>query len=207
LQQYHETVAEQHTPLEQRAGVLEKISDDVFDIVLKQQPAALGFAMRWKKFWPAYLAWANQREAEGWHFIEGEQEKQVTMALSDTTVKLVGRLDRVDRHQDGRLAVIDYKTSNKGTLKKKLSGFEDHQLAFYGLLCEIKPAEAAYMAVDSDKPEYLIAEPYEDWCERLAARLREDINNIRRGAPLPAFGVSDSCAQCEAGGLCRKGAW
>lgn len=207
LQQYHETVAEQHTPLEQRAGVLEKISEEVFDIVLKQQPAALGFAMRWKKFWPAYLTWANQREAEGWHFIEGEQEKRVTVALSDTMVNLVGRLDRVDRHRDGRLAVIDYKTSNKGTLKKKLSGFEDHQLAFYGLLCEIKPAEAAYMAVDSDKPEYLLAEPYDDWCEQLAARLREDINNIRRGVPLPAFGVSDSCAQCEAGGLCRKGAW
>ena len=71
LQRYHEAVAEQHTPLEQRAGVLEKISGEVFDTVLKQQPAALGFAMRWKKFWPAYLAWANQREAEGWQFIEG----------------------------------------------------------------------------------------------------------------------------------------
>ncbi|MFM8467197.1 MAG: PD-(D/E)XK nuclease family protein, partial [Oxalobacteraceae bacterium] len=207
LQQYHETIAEQHTPLAQRAAVLEKISDEVFDTVLKQQPAALGFAMRWKKFWPAYLDWANQREAEGWQFIEGEQEKQVSLALPNTMLTLIGRLDRVDRHQDGRLAVIDYKTSNKAALKKKLSGAEDHQLAFYGLLCEIKPAEAAYMALDSDKPEYLRAEPYDDWCEQLAGRLREDLDNICRDIPLPAFGVSASCERCEMGGLCRKGAW
>ena len=207
LQRYHETVAEQHTPLEQRAGLMQNISEEVFDTVLKRQPAALGYAMRWKKYWPAYLEWANQREAEGWLFTEGEQERQITLELSDTQLTLVGRLDRVDRHQDGRLAVIDYKTSNKSSLKKKLSGFEDHQLAFYGLLCAPRPAEAAYLAVDTDKPEYLRAEPYEDWCDQLAGRLREDFDNIRRGALLPASGASGSCEHCDAVGLCRKGAW
>ncbi len=207
VQRYHETVAEQSTPLDQRAALLEKISDEVFDAVLDRQPAALGYAMRWKKYQSAYLDWANRREAEGWRFADGEQERKVTLDLSHTQIHLIGRLDRIDRHEDGRLAVLDYKTSDKSALKKKLTGFEDHQLAFYGLLLSPAPAEAAYVAIDTDKPESLAAEPYDDWREKLAQRLRRDFDDIHRGEPLPASGASGSCEHCDARGLCRKGAW
>lgn len=207
LQRYHETVSAQNTPLAQRAALLATLSDEVFDAVLGHQPAALGYAMRWKKFQPAYLSWANQREAEGWRFAEGEQERKVTLDLSAAQLSLIGRLDRVDRHEDGRLAVIDYKTSDKSALKKRLTGFEDHQLAFYGLLLSPAPAEAAYVAIDTDKTEYLTAEPYDDWREQLAGRLRADLDDIHRGEPLPASGVSGSCGYCDMRGLCRKGAW
>ncbi len=127
--------------------------------------------------------------------------------LSDTQLTLIGRLDRVDRHEDGRLAVIDYKTSDKSSLKRKLNGFEDQQLPFYGLLLSPAPAEAAYVAIDTDKTEYLAAEPYEAWTEALSERLRKDLGAIHRGEPLPASGVSDTCEYCDARGLCRKGAW
>ena len=207
LQRYHETIAGQPTPTEQRAVLLENLSEQVFEAVLKQQPAALGYAVRWKKYQSAYLQWANDREAGGWHFAYGEQERKVTLELSGTQLSLTGRLDRVDRHQDGRLAVIDYKTSDKSALRKKLQGFEDHQLAFYGLLLSPAPAEAAYVAIDTDKPEYLAAEPYDDWRETLAQRLRHDLDAIHQGEPLPASGISRSCMHCDARGLCRKGAW
>lgn len=207
LQRYHETVAEQRTPPDQRAALLENISNEVFDAVLDRQPAALGFAMRWKKHQPAYLAWAHEREADGWRFAESEQERKVTLDLSATQISLTGRLDRVDCHEDGRLAVIDYKTSDKSALKRRLAGVEDHQLAFYGLLLSPAPAEAAYVAIDTDKPEYLAAEPFDDWREQLAVRLREDFDSIHRGEPLPASGISGTCAYCDARGLCRKGTW
>ncbi len=187
--------------------MLEKISDEVLNAVLAQQPAALGYAMRWKKYQAAYLAWANEREASGWRFSDGEQERKVTLDLSDTQLTLIGRIDRVDRHEDGRVAVLDYKTSDKAALKKRLAGVEDHQLAFYGLLLSPTPAEAAYVAIDTDKPEYLVAEPYDDWREKLVERVQKDLDAIHQGEPLPAVGNSASCRYCDARGLCRKGTW
>ena len=207
LQRYHQTVSEQNTPPDQRAALLEKISDEVFDAVLEHQPAALGYAMRWKKHRKAYLDWAHQREADGWRFVDGEQERKVTLELAHTQISLIGRLDRIDRHEDGRLAVLDYKTSDKSALRKRMAGVEDHQLAFYGLLLSTAPAEAAYVAIDTDKPESLAAGPYEDWCEKLAERLHQDLNDIHRGEPLHASGVSGTCEHCDARGMCRKGAW
>ena len=207
LQRYHETVAEQGTPVEQRAALMDIISDEVFAAALERQPAALGYAMRWKKHAPAYVEWANTREAEGWRFAFGEQERKVTLDIAGQSLTLMGRLDRLDKHDDGRLAVIDYKTADKGALKKKLASLDDHQLAFYGLLMSPRPAEAAYVAIDSDKTEALTAEPYDEWCDALEQRLVQDLEGIARGEPLPASGVSSSCQYCDARGVCRKGAW
>lgn len=207
LQRYHEALTEQHTAPAERVVLMAKISDDVFDTVLGKQPAALGYAMRWKKHRTAYVQWANARESEGWQFALGEQEKKVTLNFVSGSMTLIGRLDRLDKHEDGRLAVLDYKTSEKGSLKKRLAGFEDHQLAFYGLLTSPRPAEASYVAIDSEKTEHFTAEPYQTWCESLEQRLKQDLDSIARGAALPASGAASSCEHCDARGLCRKGAW
>ncbi len=207
LQRYHEAVTEHAPPAAQRADLLARISDEVFDAALAEQPAALGYALRWKTFQPAYLKWANAREAEGWRFAFGEQERKRTLEVAGQPITLMGRLDRLDTHDDGRLAVIDYKTSDKGALKKRLASRDDHQLAFYGLLLAPRPAEAAYVAIDTDRPEALTAEPYDDWCESLEQRLSDDLAGIAGGQPLPASGISASCQYCDARGLCRKGAW
>lgn len=57
------------------------------------------------------LAWAgeqvHQREAEGWHAIAAEAAGELTLPNGIT---ITGRADRVDRHENGGLAVIDYKT-------------------------------------------------------------------------------------------------
>jgi ATP-dependent helicase/nuclease subunit B len=63
----------------------------------------------------ARLQAAAQRQAEwrrqGWQIVA--VEKDFSMSLSGLTIK--GRIDRIDRHEDGRWCVIDYKTTDTST--------------------------------------------------------------------------------------------
>jgi ATP-dependent helicase/nuclease subunit B len=63
----------------------------------------------------ARLQAAARRQAEwrqqGWQIVA--VEKDFSMSLSGLTVK--GRIDRIDRHEDGRWCVIDYKTTDHFT--------------------------------------------------------------------------------------------
>ncbi len=49
----------------------------------------------------------EQREL-GWHVVEVEKELNQTLTLAGLPVHM--RVDRIDRHEDGRVRVIDYKT-------------------------------------------------------------------------------------------------
>jgi ATP-dependent helicase/nuclease subunit B len=138
LLQYHQTVAQQQTPVEERAGLLERISEHVFDQVLLHEPAALPYLARWQKQIPAYLDWANAHQEAGWTFAFGERQRERVLSWGDGEIQLKGRLDRVDQNADGDWMVLDYKTTDKGKLKRKLAQREDHQLTFYGLLLEQK---------------------------------------------------------------------
>lgn len=55
---------------------------------------------------------AEQRK-EGWHIVEVETELNGVIQLAGLPVHM--KVDRIDRHDDGRMRVIDYKTGNKGT--------------------------------------------------------------------------------------------
>ena len=49
LLQYHEIVAQQQTPVHERAALLERLSEEVFENILTHQPAALPYLARWRK--------------------------------------------------------------------------------------------------------------------------------------------------------------
>ncbi len=207
LLQYHETVAQQSTHVDQRLALLEQLSSDVFDQVLLHEPAALPYLVRWRKQIPGYLAWANAHEEAGWTFAFGERQSERTLSWEGGDIRLKGRLDRVDQHAEGQWMVLDYKTTDKGRLKRKLTEREDHQLSFYGLLSEQEVTSAAYVAIDADKPDAILAEPYEAWRDALETRLKMDLKNIADGSTLPATGVGSTCDWCDVRGLCRKGNW
>ena len=207
LLQYHETVAQQQTPVEERADLLERISVHVFDHVLLHEPAALPYLARWRKQIPAYLDWANAHQEAGWTFAFGERQRERVLSWGDGEIRLKGRLDRVDQNADGDWMVLDYKTTDKGKLKRKLAQREDHQLTFYGLLLEQKVSAAAYVAIDADKPDAIPAEPYNIWRDALEQQLKMDFKNIANGNALPASGTGSTCDWCDARGLCRKGSW
>lgn len=232
LKTYHDQLLIVKMPLDaDRVGLLQTISDAWFARVLRHSPAALGYSMRWRKVIPAYVEWANQREADGWKFAFGEVWAEAQIHWQDGAILLRGRIDRIDEreldHGAVERAVLDYKTKNKSSLRARLKNFEDHQLAFYGLLQAkievegdtetkdavvqmLEPVDTAHyvaLELEREKTGDVEAEDYTRWKQELEIAIRKNMQAIQHGAGLPAQGIESVCQYCDVRGLCRKGAW
>ncbi|MFM7561403.1 MAG: RecB family exonuclease, partial [Planctomycetota bacterium] len=105
-----------------------------------------------------------QHRAEGWEIIAVEKMAEYTWPSTIKPFLITGRIDRVDRHKDGRLAVWDYKTSDKGTKvnpahRDGSGSWVDLQLPLYRYLIENVPevgAEAAQAQRDSLQLGYVL---------------------------------------------------
>lgn len=206
---YHETIRDQKIGIGERDTLLWKISAKIFDDALDKNGAALGYYVRWQKAIPAYLAWANERETQGWHFIIGERWFEKPLEWEDGGIILHGRVDRIDQNEAGELAVLDYKTKNVQSLRDKLKLGEDHQLAFYGMLPDAPVEHAHYIALEPIKDKMGDAEAarYVEWKQALGAQIAINMRAVSQGAVLPAAGIETICQYCDMRGLCRKGAW
>ncbi|MBY0572246.1 MAG: PD-(D/E)XK nuclease family protein, partial [Undibacterium sp.] len=213
LKTYHDQVKAENLPLgEQRLALLTKISDTLFQRILKHTPAALGYSVRWAQVMPAYLEWANAREAQGWQFEIGEAWAETQLSWSDGAITLRGRIDRLDkRDQDGGVEyeVLDYKTKKQRELKNRLKTFEDHQLPFYGLLAQSQAEQASYVALELEKEKLgdARADNFDEWKNQLEQSIKQTLQAIQHDAALPANGIESVCQYCDMRGLCRKGAW
>ena len=209
LAAYHDAVSTRDTPLDQRRQLLAELSAQIFDKELRRNAAALGYYTRWQKVMPAYLDWANQREALGWQFVIGELQMERVLNWPGGDIRLHGRVDRIDQNQDGERAVLDYKTAAQPALSSRLKKGEDHQLAFYGLLADARLSAGHYVALELTREKIgdVAAPDYPEWQEALERRIGEQIQAIGNGAPLPANGIESVCRFCDMRGLCRKGAW
>ena len=207
LKLYHDTVREQSVPVSEREACMVNVSDTVFNEVLQKNPAALGYQSRWRKIMNAYVAWANTHEADGWRFGFGEQWQERLLSWDGGSVMLVGQIDRIDVHDNGERLVLDYKSSKKDKLDNRLKTRADHQLPFYGLLLEPRPAAAAYVAIDDEKPALAEADDYATWRAGLQSQIIANWQAMSAGASLPASGTRKNCERCDVRGLCRKGVW
>jgi ATP-dependent helicase/nuclease subunit B len=68
-----------------------------------------------------FADWEAQRRPDI-QTIVAELRGQIDIPLSDGVFKLVGRADRIERHADGRYAILDYKTGSARTEKQVRSG-------------------------------------------------------------------------------------
>jgi len=209
LNRYHEALRDRKIPLQDREGALREISAAVFDQEIADNAAALAYASRWEKVMPAYLAWANEREAAGWHFVFGERKFENSLRWDDGEITLHGRLDRIDESDAGEYVVLDYKTRNSAALRAKLKDGEDRQLAFYGILSDLPLQRAHYVALEAINGKIGDVETpdYEESKRLLAQQLGANLSALSHGAPLPATGIEAVCEYCAVRGLCRKGAW
>ena len=210
LKQYHDTLRDTPVPRDQRHALMASISDAIFGEVLLHNPAALSWAARWQARRDAYVNWANEREAEGWTYAQGEHEAGVPLAYGEGSagsIRLFGAIDRIDIDAHGQQRVLDYKTTARETLSRRLKQHSDQQLPFYGLLLEPQANEAAYVAIDDEKPALLAVQDLDAWRAALRAQLQDNFTAIADGAPLVANGSGDSCTYCDMKGLCRKGYW
>jgi ATP-dependent helicase/nuclease subunit B len=163
-----------------------------------------------------YLRWVHEREAEGWLWEHGEQDRKISPAALGG-LSLHGRLDRLDRHPDGRVQLLDYKTGSVSALKDQLSDrSEDTQLAFYAALLAgddqagLKPeaVNAAYLALDDrQSPLPLAHTRVGESAVMLINGLAGELQRLRAGEPMRALGEGELCEHCEARGLCRRDHW
>ncbi len=207
LKRYHDALREQPTPPAQRYALMASLSEEVFGVQIARNPDALRYKVRWLSRCDDYVNWANQHEAAGWTFAFGEEPKEQPLALAGRTVRLVGKLDRIDRNADGDLMVIDYKTTRAVSLKARLKDFEDQQLPFYALLLDPAPVRAAYVAIDDDPGAALEPDDLDQWRTALCGQIESSLTAIAEGDAMPAHGTGKSCDWCSMRGLCRKGAW
>jgi ATP-dependent helicase/nuclease subunit B len=172
----------------------------------------LAECLHFERLAPAYLAWLQEQEAQGWVFDRAEWPVRVP---GPDPVHLRGVIDRVDRSVSGdAVRLIDYKLSSSDSLRARVragQGLEDTQLAFYAALWA-----AAQDGPASLQAGYLALEVPVQWVEHRqvqasAAALRdglaEDLRRLAEGAPLRPLGEGPACAHCEAEGLCRKTHW
>jgi ATP-dependent helicase/nuclease subunit B len=171
-------------------------------------PFEAGFA----ELAPRYIAWVHQRDGQGASWWQGEQERQVTPPEWQG-ISLHGRIDRMDHvraEQGAAIELIDYKTGNPTALRDKVKQpLEDTQLAFYVALMQAEaslPLQATYLTLGR-KIESIAHPDVEDSARALVQGLAHDLDRIRQGVGLPAFGEGQVCDFCEARGLCRRDHW
>lgn len=194
-----------------RQALLRDITDELFGPLLAEDGNALRFYRRWQGVMPSYLAWQAAREAEGWRFEGGEIDADTTIMLSnERPLRLRGRIDRIDVHDEHGVAVLDYKTQSQMVLARRAkTPFEDCQLPFYGVL-DARADAGAWVSLDgearADKRDVVLPDFTQvvDW---LIEQMQKDMTALAAGAPLPAFGDESACRYCAARGLCRKGYW
>ncbi|WP_422648435.1 Recombinase RecB [Cupriavidus sp. H18C1] len=201
-----------------RIAHLQAVSREVFDGVMAEDGNAIGYYRRWLAVLPSYVAWQAAREREGWYWHAGELDAGADLPMRDgQPIRLHGRIDRLDRHRDGRHAVLDYKTQSAARLRRKArDAQEDCQLPFYGLL-RADARAGSWIALEDGRNEPRSASPasrrevslpdFDDAVAWLHEQLTHDALRLREGAPLPAFGDAAACTWCNARGLCRKGYW
>jgi ATP-dependent helicase/nuclease subunit B len=166
----------------------------------------LPFSAAWAQVREGYLVWLAKHEtAEGAVFLEAEGEHERELGR----LRLVGRIDRIDRVRGGVRMVMDYKTESADTSKERVKHpVEDTQLAFYAALLGDTELRAAYVNVGERGETRTVEQPHViEAREMLLAGIAHDLARIAQGVPLPALGEGKACEYCAARGLCRKDFW
>lgn len=165
----------------------------------------LPFAASWPQVRSAYLLWLSGHEAGGARFQAAEDRHE--MPLGD--LKLVGRIDRIDRSGNGVRQVIDYKTESRDITQQRIrQPLEDSQLAFYAALLEDDTLEAMYLHIAESGPTRAFVQPdIVALRDQLVEAIQHDMARIAAGAPMPALGAGSACDYCAARGLCRRDFW
>ncbi len=165
----------------------------------------LPFAAAWPAVREGYLAWLETHEQQGARFDSAELDKEREIG----GLRLIGRIDRIDRLPDGQAMVLDYKTENlKKSQDRAKDPLEDTQIAFYAALLSDQPLRAAYVNVgERGKTVTVEQNRIGEARDALIEGLLDNAQRIAAGAALPALGEGPVCDYCEARGLCRKDFW
>ena len=188
-----------------RCGLLDICADEVTRSMRLADGEFLPFAASWPKVRDGYLDWLARHEGEGAAFVSAETSHEISLG----PLKLVGRIDRIDRLADGTVLVVDYKTEDlQKTRDRVRSPSEDTQLAFYGVLLQDDRLEAAYLNVgERTGTSKVVHEGVTESRDRLISGVLDDMQRIATGEAMAALGEGSGCDFCNARGLCRRDFW
>ena len=207
LSDFHESLqGEAEAPGPMRAARLDAAAQKVTREQRLDPGDFLPFAAAWPQVRDGYLAWLADHEAsERARFERAERAHEMQLG----PVKLVGRIDRIDRLPDGRVMVMDYKTEARNvSLERVKQPGEDTQLAFYAALVNDDTLRAAYINV-GERGETRTVEQLDvvEARDLLVHGMLDDLERIGRGDALRALGEGKVCDFCSARGLCRRDFW
>lgn len=206
LRHFHEALrAAPTTDLLERTAMINDAAGVATRELALAESEFLPFAAAWPAVREGYLAWLAEHEETGAVFEEAEAWRETSLG----SIKLIGKLDRIDRDAGGDALLIDYKTEPRSTTANRIKdGREDTQLAFYAALISDDTLAAAYVNLGEKEP----TKTYEqteivELRDELIESIRTDMARIAGGAALPALGEGVACTYCAARGLCRKDFW
>lgn len=182
---------------------LEEISRAVFAKDLEDNFEHRGWLQRWRQVIPRYIDWQIERNL-AWRVAATE----IDLNTQYQTLKLKGRIDRIDRGAAGS-AIVDYKTGVTPN-QDEVSEGEAVQLPFYALLSDDPVQRVEYLRLEDHRFGSQAALEGEDLHALIGEngkRLQTVMQQIADGAPLPAWGDDDTCRYCAMAGVCRREVW
>ena len=189
-----------------RPQLLDEAAQEVMRDMRLDEGEFLPFRAAWAQAREGYLAWLAEHEAkEGASFAAAESAHE----RAYESVRLLGRVDRIDVLRGGGRMVMDYKTENLEKSRERVRDpGEDTQLAFYAALLADADLRAAYVNI-GERGETKTVEQKEVATARdmLLAGIAHDVQRIATGALMPALGEGAACDYCAARGLCRRDFW
>lgn len=146
---------------------------------------------------------------------QSRAEEKFTFEL-DPTVKISGKIDRIDRDADGRVYIIDYKYSGAQGTKSKQTNQNLLQPALYTLGAKTALGlnvagmyyiglrnNVTYVGWDEGGAPVQGIQPPEGWTERARVRTLEAVAAIRAGRIVPDPAELDRCRYCDFTDVCR----
>jgi ATP-dependent helicase/nuclease subunit B len=206
----HATLFEFHAQLQAESAPNEQRRMQLFDQAAQQALRQTG--MNRADFLPyeasvpimrqGYLQWLAEHEASGHRFVQAEQWLERDLGA----VKLVGKIDRMDRDAQGQALLIDYKSESVEKTRERIKcADEDTQLAFYAALVGEEPVAAAYLNVgERGLTKVYAQDEVLHWRDRIVSAVHDEMSRLHGGEPLRALGQGRSCEHCKARGLCRR---
>ncbi|MCX5662111.1 MAG: PD-(D/E)XK nuclease family protein [Planctomycetota bacterium] len=135
----------------------------------------------------AFARWQAQETRDGWSIaIQTEKRFAAPFPVDGQPFRIVGRIDRIDRHPEKGLRILDYKTGDKGEFPEKTHRFKgewvDLQLPLYRLLARAAGLEGAcalgYVLLPKKLAETGLAAA--EWSEEELAHAEEEARRIVR---------------------------
>ncbi len=172
--------------------------------------------LEFERLVPELAATLHTRFRAGWRVLMQEHPVNKTLVFGESAraVKILGRLDRLERAPDG-LAIVDVKTTQKATLKSRSKAWQHYpQLPLYawmlGEACQalsylcIKGDAAEYVPVPDEKTAETAPLSPEDMAGAVVTLLSEALvhffENNEYFKPLPG----KDCDYCQFAGVCRN---